>query len=341
MADDPAWLAWKREINARFMDLVPHNRALGVEVLGLAEGEARMRLPYDPKLVGNPESGVLHGGAVSSLLDACCGAAVFMKLREPSTIATLDLRIDYMKLAAPERAVDARAVCFKATRNVAFVRAFAYHDDEADPMASAVGAFMLATPPGSPRGWGVDEPAAAALPPPEPEPTRTAAPAPAASPAVVPASADALRAELAATIAAFRERRDPRLLTSAIPYARFLGLEVLCDPGGGVVGKLAFADHLIGNRFLPALHGGTVGALLEFTAIFHVLWEADTVVLPKTINITVDYLRPGRPVDTWARGTITRTGRRVVNVRAEAWQDDPAKPIALASAHFLVVPLGD
>ena len=89
---------------------------------------------------------------------------------------------------------------------------------------------------------------------------------------------------------------------------------------------------------LPALHGGTLGALLESTAIFHLLWEAETLFLPKTITLTIDYLRSGRPVDTFARGVITKQGRRVVNVRAEAWQDDPARPIAIGNGHFLIVP---
>ncbi|MBK8173018.1 MAG: PaaI family thioesterase [Sandaracinaceae bacterium] len=125
-------------------------------------------------------------------------------------------------------------------------------------------------------------------------------------------------------------------LADAIPYAKFLGISIehMTD---GLVGKMSFTHHLIGNPTLPALHGGTLGALLESTAIFQLLWEAETVVLPKTINITVDYLHTGRPVDTYARGIITKQGRRVVNVRAEAWQEDRTRPIASANAHFLIL----
>lgn len=138
-------------------------------------------------------------------------------------------------------------------------------------------------------------------------------------------------------IATFRRTGDPEPLMAAIPYAAFMGLTVDVS-GEQLVGRLRYDDHLIGNPMLPALHGGTLGALLESTAIFHLLWEAETLVLPKTITITIDYLRSGRPVDTHARGTITKQGRRVVNVRAEAWQDDPARPIAIANGHFLIVP---
>jgi acyl-coenzyme A thioesterase PaaI-like protein len=142
--------------------------------------------------------------------------------------------------------------------------------------------------------------------------------------------------ELLDRIHAFRAG-DTGALTDFIPYARFLGFTVI-DLGGEMIGRLRYADHLIGNPALPALHGGTLGALLETAAIFQVLWEAETLVLPKTINITVDYLRSGRPVDTFAKGVITKHGRRVVNVRAEAWQEDRNRPIAIGNAHFLITP---
>jgi uncharacterized protein (TIGR00369 family) len=130
-------------LDTGFAAFVPHNRALGLKFIGYGPGEALMLLPYDERLVGNPETGVLHGGAVSALLDACSGAAVFMKLGGTGSVATLDLRIDYLKPAVPPRDVVCKAHCYKTTRNVAFVRALAYHDDESDPIAAAAGAFMI------------------------------------------------------------------------------------------------------------------------------------------------------------------------------------------------------
>ena len=132
-----------------FSAAVPHNRALGMEILELQRGGAVFRLPYDAKLVGNPDSGVLHGGAITALLDGCSGAAVFAELPEIVPIATLDLRIDYLRPADPNRDVMARATCYKMTRNVAFTRAVAYHDDESDPIAHSVGTFMVSTKAGS------------------------------------------------------------------------------------------------------------------------------------------------------------------------------------------------
>ncbi len=128
-------------------------------------------------------------------------------------------------------------------------------------------------------------------------------------------------------------------LVEAVPYANFLGVRVI-RVDGELLGHLRFAEHLIGNPYLPALHGGVLGALLESTAIFQLMWETEAIVLPKTITLTVDYLRPGRPVDTFARGILTRQGRRVANVRIEAWQEDRSRPIAVASAHFLIETAG-
>jgi uncharacterized protein (TIGR00369 family) len=135
--------------NRNFAAHVPHNRALGLEIVDLGEGWSSYRLPWAPRIVGNPETGVVHGGAITALLDAACGSAVFSSLPKPMPVATLDLRIDYLKPATRERDVHARARCVKMTRNVAFVRAVAYHDDEEDPIATATGTFMLSTRSGS------------------------------------------------------------------------------------------------------------------------------------------------------------------------------------------------
>ncbi len=123
--------------------MIPLNNALGITIWKAEVGKAWMDLPYREDLVGNPDSGVLHGGPITALMDTCCGAAVFARLRRMARIATLDLRIDYLKPASPEEDVRAMAECYKLTKSVAFVRCIAYHRDENDPVASAAGAFML------------------------------------------------------------------------------------------------------------------------------------------------------------------------------------------------------
>lgn len=146
-----------------------------------------------------------------------------------------------------------------------------------------------------------------------------------------------MTAPLVERLAAAKAAGDLHGLMDLIPYAKFLGLGGRVD-GGELIVTMTFGPHLVGNPALPALHGGTLGALLESTAIFELLYRAESIVLPKTITITVDYLRSAATVDTHARGTITRHGRRVANVTVEAWQDDRTKPVATAVAHFLVLP---
>ena len=138
------------------------------------------------------------------------------------------------------------------------------------------------------------------------------------------------------TFADAKRAGDPQRLLDAVPYSKFLGLHAALV-GDELITTMRFADHLIGNPALPALHGGTLGALLESAAIFELLWRAETIVLPKTITLTVDYLRSGGPADTHARGAVTRHGRRVANVRVEAWQADRAAPVATAHAICLVM----
>jgi uncharacterized protein (TIGR00369 family) len=134
---------------------------------------------------------------------------------------------------------------------------------------------------------------------------------------------------------AAKASHDYQRLVDLIPYAGFLGLRAAMH-GDELITTMRYGDHLIGNPALPALHGGTLGALLESAAIFELVCRAETVVLPRTITLTIDYLRSGAPVDTHARGVVTRQGRRVTNVRMEAWQADRSAPVATAHAVFLV-----
>ncbi|MCB1334612.1 MAG: PaaI family thioesterase [Roseivivax sp.] len=133
----------KIEIARKFIQAIPHARALSMDVVAIGEGEATIRMPYDPRLIGDPETGVIHGGAVSTLMDTCGGAAAMSHPSLPSTTATLDLRIDYMRGATPGQAITAHAVCYHVTRSVAFVRATAFDDDRERPVATATGAFTV------------------------------------------------------------------------------------------------------------------------------------------------------------------------------------------------------
>jgi uncharacterized protein (TIGR00369 family) len=124
-------------------------------------------------------------------------------------------------------------------------------------------------------------------------------------------------------------------LLEAMPYARFLGLHSTRD-GEVLTVNMPFADRLIGDPMLPALHGGSTAALLEITAIAQVAVLYPRLRLPRPINVTVSYLRSGRPEDVFARARISRAGRRIAHVLAEAWQDDVTQPIASLTANFLI-----
>jgi uncharacterized protein (TIGR00369 family) len=140
---------------------------------------------------------------------------------------------------------------------------------------------------------------------------------------------------LLALIDRCRENQDFEGLCGAIPYARYLGIQAHME-GGMLVTTLGFRQRNIGNPALPALHGGVIGAHLETAAVLQLLWEHETGKIPKTINLTVDYLRPGAARDTYARGVVTKQGRRIANVSVESWQEHPDRLIASANCHFLL-----
>ena len=123
----------------------------------------------------------------------------------------------------------------------------------------------------------------------------------------------------------------------AAPFAKFFGVDLELR-GDELTLVLPYREDLVGNVMLPALHGGVLGALLEITALTTVSLRQRQTHLPKTIDITIDYLRSGRPVPTYARAKVTRLGRRIASVRAEAWQFERADPIAALHGHFLLTP---
>jgi uncharacterized protein (TIGR00369 family) len=131
--------------------------------------------------------------------------------------------------------------------------------------------------------------------------------------------------------------QDMQALVDHLPYARFLGIGV-DRKGNEITTILPFSDHLVGNTRLRALHGGVIGAFLEITSIVQLLFDTSCERLPKTIDISIDYLRSGRPVETYGRAIVTRHGRRVANVRTEIWQESRSAPVAASHGHFLLTP---
>ena len=132
---------------AEHLENVPHSKAIGMKYVEHGEDHCTLKLTYSEHLIGDPDTGVIHGGAITALLDNAAGLIARPKdmHREVAAIATLDMRIDYMGPATPGRDVYAQAHCFKRTKNVAFVRAVAYIESSEDPIATATATFMLGT----------------------------------------------------------------------------------------------------------------------------------------------------------------------------------------------------
>jgi uncharacterized protein (TIGR00369 family) len=137
-----------RSIGQQLLHGSPQAKALGFELVEVAPAEATLKVAYRDDLIGDPDTGVVAGGVVTTLLDHTCGQAVWAALPDYAPIATLDLRIDYMRPAEPGLPVFAHAHCYRLTRTIAFVRAQAYDRERDDPIATAQAAFALHTNPG-------------------------------------------------------------------------------------------------------------------------------------------------------------------------------------------------
>ncbi len=264
----------------------------GLRLDRLAPGEAWSSLPYRPVFVGDTETGVLHGGVVTAMLDESCGMAVQLALDGTRAIATLDLRIDYQKPATPGLDIKAHSFCYRVTRSIAFVRSTAYQESEDDPVATATACFVI----GANRTNMLQD-----------RPMEDRA------------------------LSTLEAPEDPTSPFAQSPFARCLGIRIGED--GTLV--MPFSPKIVGNPILPAIHGGMTGAFLETTAIVGVTRELG-VSPPKPIGLTINYLRSGHALDSYANVSIVKQGRRVVAFEAQAWQDDPAKPIASAFGHFML-----
>ena len=129
--------------SGRFVSGAPHSAALGMEMVEVGPGFGVLKVRWREDLVGDAQTGVFAGGVVTAMLDHVCGLAVMAALTDLAQPATIDLRIDYLRPAAPHLDLFARADCYRLTRTVAFVRGSAYETDPAHPVAIAQGTFVL------------------------------------------------------------------------------------------------------------------------------------------------------------------------------------------------------
>ncbi|MEK8050013.1 hotdog domain-containing protein [Ideonella sp. DXS22W] len=294
------------DLNRKYVGRAPHMAAIGLEVTAVGPARGTMRLPDRPEWLGDAVRNVLHPGPLTVLADSACGLAVGAAMRERAPYATLDLRMDYLRPAAPGHALWCEAHCHRITASVGFVRGEVWHTDREAPLATVQATFMLSTPAGSRRAH---------------EPMVSSAPAGGAvaeAPAwQAPADASAVQ------------------LGQPIPYVDYLGIRESLA-GDERLYRLPFDEKLVGNPRLPALHGGVIAGFAETAATLQVIHTVGGAKQPKSIDFSIDYLRAGRPEETFARCEIVRLGARVALVQVRCWQKSPDVPIAVCRAHFLL-----
>ncbi|MAF56516.1 PaaI family thioesterase [Ponticaulis sp.] len=154
MTENPDFFDLIRQYAPNIINKVPYANTLGFELVDLEPGKAIARAPYKPETIGDIETGIIHGGVVTALLDNVSGVSVIAALSEMKSTATLDLRIDYMRPAEVGRDIIAEAECYHMTRTVAFTRAWAYHESRDRVIATASGSFALNTIKGFPANTG-------------------------------------------------------------------------------------------------------------------------------------------------------------------------------------------
>lgn len=295
-----------------FIGVLAQCQALGIRVVSARENELILELPYTDQIIGNPDSGVIHGGAITTLMDTAAGAAVLCAMPTFELCPTLDLRVDYMRSAKPGQSVFARASCYRRTSNILFMRCEAYQIDRS--VAHCVATFMRM----GEKGVQSLEHMTKGI---------TIAPFVAEKP---------LSVNFKEIVTKVRENQDYTALTYAIPYAQLIGVMFEQADDGDLIFKLPRKASNIGNPILPAIHGGVLGGFMELSSALYLLVSQSTLKYPKIIDFSLDYLRAGMDQDTYAFCRVTRQGGRVANVEVQAWQTDRDKPIALARAHFLL-----
>lgn len=307
------------KLNQKYVGRTPHMREIGTRITAIGPARGSMLLPANPAWMGDPARGLMHPGALTVLADSACGLAVGAALTERVPYATLDLRMDYLRRAGPDRDVVCDAHCYRITGNVAFVRGEVWQDKADEPIAVAQGTFMLSTPAG----------------------TRPSAPDGISTPSELPESRPVPGASVPSEVAwQPPTASEPVLPGSPIPYVEFMGIRH-APAGAQTVYRLPYQEKLIGNPRLPALHGGVIAGFAETAATLHLIDTLRGAKLPKGIDFTMDYLRAGRPQETFAQCEIVRLGSRVALVHVRCWQKDPGTPITVARAQFLLEPLKD
>lgn len=320
------------EIVSRFVALLAHCRQLSLSVKEVSDDHLLIELPYSEQIVGYPETGVIHGGVITTLMDTASGSVVVSTLQQQANsfelCPTLDLRVDYMKPAEPNKPVLCYAQCYKVTSNIAFTRAIAYQDSIDNPIAHGVGSFMRISTDMDSKHFqqallNIDGDIESDVDSVEHNKLTTSC------------LNSSCSLDVAAIIQQAAIDNDFTPLITHVPYAQFIGMQVERF-GDELVFRLPAKAQNIGNPTLPAIHGGVIAGFMEMSAIVQLMVFIHSDKVPKVVDFSIDYLRAGHDKETYAECRITRQGRRVANVNISCWQTSKNSLIATARAHFLI-----
>ncbi|WP_191965235.1 PaaI family thioesterase [Marinobacter halotolerans] len=291
-------LRWPiRDLQDFFVDCVPHQSALGLQVTECLDGHLSVDMPFADYLTDSRASEILHEGGIISLIDASAGSVLLTQRKELRRTATLDLRIDFLRRCRPGEGVSCQAKSLKVSRNVGVTHAKVHDSDEDSPIAVATGTFAIFQGEAEPHRFGEGD-------------TRFRNDAKSAS------------------------RIDNSI--SDNPYEQMMGIRP-DDDSERSDGCMTFREHLIGNPYVPAIHGGAVASLLHATAKLVLMRETSATMPPKMLSCSLEYLGSPLTRNTFASASISSISRRFANVRVIAFQESPDHPIAAATIQFLLV----
>lgn len=307
-----------------FISGIPYAAASGMKVTELGKGTVSLFQPARDTWTGDSELQMIHTGCLSVLADTACGLAVGAAMDTPEPIATLDLRMDYLRPAMAMTDLVCKAECYRLSRSIAFVRGQVFQIGQDEPVATVNATFMRATANTRRKDMGASgSDTAVAM-------TPTQAAASLSAPASIEPSPVFVsqRADVPEALA---------LPPGRSPYVDFLDIRQQAQIDAGPIFRLPFKRELIGNPVLPALHGGVLAGLGETAMILHLTNTNPAIKgVPRGIDFAIAYMRSAKPVDTFVQGTTVRQGNRVALVQVSIWQDDPQRPVAQARGHCLM-----
>jgi uncharacterized protein (TIGR00369 family) len=297
-----------------FLANIPNIVATGQKCLSMSPGKAVMKLPAQPAWVGDALQQSMHPGCATALADNTCAMAVTSMMDPVMPLATLDLRMDFLRPAASGVNLICEARCIRLSAHVGFAQGLVFQEGLAEPVATVNANMMLGT-----AGHGRRD---------------------------IPGVDGVLPQDVLTLPQIIYANDQPALPQDWSPFTEYLGVRRHSRPelaahAADALFRLPFRQDLVGNPILPAIHGGVVAGFAQTAGILHVSFtnQLPRETPPRAVDFSIDYLRSAKPIDTWARCHTVRQGNRSALVQITLWQDDEKRPVATARAQCLLPPI--